>query len=96
VYKDELILIHQLLIYLMRFLTDIGASDSYFEGYKGLRISPHHIHRTKGEHKYAILLLAKGISEILSDKELAPINLSAGLEALAERCEEDVSRQKGY
>jgi hypothetical protein len=63
---------------------------------QGLRISPHHIHRTKGEHKYAILLLARGISEILSDKELAPINLSAGLKALAERCEEDASRQKGY
>jgi hypothetical protein len=95
-YKDELILIHQLLVYLMRFLTDIGASDSYFEEYRSLRICPHHIHRTITEHKYAVLLLARGISQTLSEKDVVPVDLSRGLEALAERCGEDIYRPREY
>jgi hypothetical protein len=93
-YKEELILIHQLMVYLMRFLIDSGASDSYFEDYKNLGINPHHIYRTKAEHKYAVFLLAKGISEIMSGKDLVPAKLNEALGRLVERCGEECYRLK--
>ena len=61
-YKDELINLHQLMVYLMKFFVDYGVPDSFFKEYNDLSISPHHIHRTKGEHKYAVFMLAWSIS----------------------------------
>jgi hypothetical protein len=84
-YKDELLAIHRLLVYLMRLLRDIGAPDSYFEEYICLNISPHHIHRTVAEHRYAVLILARGISEALSGRDILPGSLSRRLGELAER-----------
>jgi hypothetical protein len=71
-YKDELIQIHQLLIYLMRFLLDIGAPKYYFEEYSKLGVSPHHIHRTKAEHKYAMFLLVHSLSRVLAENGFMP------------------------
>jgi hypothetical protein len=91
-YKDELIHIHQLLIYLMKFLVDNGVSKSYFKDYLDLSISPHHIHRTKAEHKYAIFVLALGISKVLAENnEIIPRSISKKLEELAERARTEVS-----
>jgi hypothetical protein len=90
-YKDELIHLHQLLIYLMKFLVDSGASKSFFEDYTNLGISPHHIHRTKTEHKYAIFVLAWGISNVLAENnEIIPRSVAVRLGELAERCKSEI------
>ncbi len=90
-YKDELIHLHQLLIYLMKFLIDNGVSKTYFEGYTSLGISPHHIHRTKAEHKYAIFVLAWGISNVLAENnEIIPRSVANRLGELAKRCKDEM------
>ena len=92
-YKDELIHLHQLLVYLMRFLVENGVSDSYFEKYVNIGVSPHHIHKTKSEHKYAIFLLSYGISTVLAENnEIVPKSVANRLGELAERCKTDGSQ----
>ncbi len=93
-YKDEMINLHQLLIYLMKFLVENGVSKSYFEEYMKLGISPHHIHRTKAEHKYAIFLLASEISKVLSQSnEVVPRGVADRLNELAERCKWEMEKE---
>lgn len=90
-YKDELIHLHQLLVYLMRFLVDNGVSSSDFDSYVNTGISPHHIHKTKSEHKYAIFLLSHGISNVLAENnEIIPKSVANRLGELAERCKADI------
>lgn len=91
-YKDELLHLHQLLIYLMKFLMDNGVSKNFFQDYHNLAISPHHIHRTKAEHKYAIFVLAHGISSVLAENnEIVPRSVAKRLGELAERCKSEVN-----
>jgi hypothetical protein len=92
-YKSELIHMHQLLLYLSKFLKDSGVSDSYFKEYICLGISPHHIHKTKAEHKYAIFALAHGISRALADNnEIVPFEVADRLSELAKRNKEECLR----
>jgi hypothetical protein len=91
-YKDELIHLHRLLIYLMKFLIDNGVSKSHFKAYMVLNISPHHIHRTKAEHKYAIFVLACGISKVLAKNgDMIPRSVASKLGEIAERCKVDMA-----
>ncbi len=91
-YKDELLHLHQLLIYLMNFLVDNGVSKDFFKEYKDLGISPHHIHRTKAEHKYAIFVLAHGISTVLAENnEIVPMSVAKRLGVLAKRCKTELN-----
>lgn len=90
-YKDELIHLHRLLIYLMKFLVDNGVSKSFFNDYTALNISPHHIHRTKAEHKYAIFTLAWGISKVLAENsDVIPRGVANRLGEIVERCKSDM------
>ena len=90
-YKEELIHLHRLLIYLMKFLIDNGVSKSFFDDYTRLNISPHHIHRTKAEHKYAIFTLAWGISNVLAENsDIIPRSVANRLREIAERCKSDI------
>jgi len=94
-YKDELIYLHQLFIYLMKFMIDNGVSKSFFEEYANLGISPHHIHRTKSEHKYAMFVLAHGISNVLAENnEIIPRSVANRLGELAKRCKSEVMRRR--
>jgi hypothetical protein len=90
-YKDELLQLHHLLLCLMKFLLDNGAPPSYFKEYTDLDLSPHHIHKTKTEHKYAVLALASGISKVLAENsDLVPQTLSQRLNRLVIRCRKDL------
>lgn len=90
-YKDELIYLHQLMLYLCRFLMDNGVPKSYFDEYTSLNISPHHIHKRKIEHKYAVLMLASGISNVLADnQEIVPKRVANRLRDMARRCESEL------
>lgn len=90
-YKDELIHLHRLLIYLMRFLIDNGVSKTFFKDYTKLNISPHHIHRTKSEHKYAVFVLAGKISKVLAENgDIIPRSIANRLGEIADRCKSDM------
>lgn len=93
-YKDEMIHLHQLLVHLMRFFVENGVPKSYFEDYAKLGISPHHIHRTKAEHKYAVFVLASEISKVLSQSnEAVPRSAADRLIELAERCKWEIEKE---
>jgi len=79
----------------MRFFIDNGVSKSYFEEYFKFGISPHHIHKTKAEHKYAIFLLAWSISNVLAENgEILPKSLANRLGEIAQKCKEDLKLNK--
>jgi len=89
-YKEELVGLHQFLVYTCRFLEDNGASKGYFKEYVSLNISPHHIHKRKAEHKHAIIVLSKCVSQALAEHNIVPAGLAGRFEELAQKCREDV------
>lgn len=90
-YKDELLQLHHLFLCLMKFLRDNGAPSSYFEEYLAMDTSPHHIHKTKSEHKYAVLALATGISRALAENsDLVPQSLSQRLNRMLIRSKKEL------
>jgi hypothetical protein len=65
-HKDEMIHLHQFLVYILKYLgTNKDMQTSYNE-YISLNISPNHIHRTKAEHKSAIFVLSNTITEVIN------------------------------
>lgn len=83
-YKDEGLGLHDFLFRMMQFFEDNGAQEESFEEYLEQGIYPHHIHNTKDEHKYATLLLASGISSVLSkNTETVPKGITKKLDGLA-------------
>ena len=65
-HKDELLQLHSLLCQVKRFFHDAKiATGDVFEEYDELEVSPQHIHKSKTDHKRAVFLLGKGLSEIV-------------------------------
>lgn len=93
-YKDELIQLHQFLVYVLKYLEDEYDVKDECEEYFRLNISPHHIHRTKAEHKYAIFVLSELISELVAKKNnRKPLpNVSNGLSELVKRSKKELIR----
>ena len=95
-YKDEMIQLHQFLVYVLKYLdTDNDTDNSaheFCEDYLALNISPHHIHRTKAEHKHAIFVLSNIISEVILNKEegSVPPNVSNALRDLVRRSKKEL------
>jgi hypothetical protein len=75
----------------MKFFIDNGVSKSFFEEYKNLGISPHHIHRTKAEQKYAIFTLTWCISNVLAmHNESVSSNVVSRFKKLAQKCKGEI------
>jgi hypothetical protein len=75
----------------MKFLIDTGAPKSYFKEYLTMDMSPHHIHKTKAEHKYAVISLSAGISKALAENsELFPQSLSQRFDRLLVRSKKEL------
>jgi hypothetical protein len=68
-HKEEMVLLHLALFNIKRFFEDAGVANGHFRLYDELGVQPVHIHKSKAEHKKAILLLCKGISEIFKDRQ---------------------------
>ena len=68
-YKDEMIQLHQFLVYVLKYLAEDDQIRNDCSEYITLKISPHHIHKTKAEHKHAIFVLCKIISQVIAEKE---------------------------
>ncbi len=71
-HKEELVLLHLTLFYIKRFFEEVGIANGHFREYDKLGIKPVHIHKSKAEHKKAVFLLCRGISDIFKtvDTEL--------------------------
>ncbi|MGZ7044081.1 MAG: UPF0058 family protein, partial [Methanobacterium sp.] len=80
--------------YVLKYLEDGYEVKDECEEYFHLNISPHHIHRTKAEHKYAIFVLSESISDLLAKRNnlSTPSNVSNGLSELAKRSKKELIR----
>ena len=98
-YKDEMIQLHQFLVYVLKYLDTDNSAHEFFDDYLALNISPHHIHRTKAEHKHAIFVLSNIISEVILNKEegSVPPNVSNALRDLVRRSKKELkaAEEKG-
>lgn len=93
-YKDEMIQLHQFLVYVLKYLDTNDEAKQYCEEYLALNISPHHIHRTKAEHKHAIFVLSNSISELILNKDegSVPPNVSSALADLVRRSKKELAK----
>ena len=91
-YKDEMIQMHQFLVYVLKNLAENDEIKNDCSEYIALNISPHHIHRTKAEHKHAIFVLANTISNVMinKDENSIPPNVTNALQELIKRSEKDM------
>lgn len=91
-YKDEMIQLHQFLVYVLKYLETNDEIHNSCSEYISLNISPHHIHRTKAEHKHAIFVLSNTISEVIlkEDMESVPSNVSNALSELVKRSRKEL------
>jgi hypothetical protein len=65
-HKDELLQLHSLLCQMKRFFEESGLPlVGEFQEYDSLAVSPQHIHKSKTDHKKAVFLLGKGLSQII-------------------------------
>ena len=53
-----MIQLHQFLVYVLKYLDTDENAHNLCQDYLALNISPHHIHKTKAEHKHAIFVLS--------------------------------------
>ena len=88
-----MIQMHQFLVYVLKYLAENDQITNDCGEYISLKISPHHIHTTKAEHKHAIFVLCKIISEIIADKEpdSIPDNVRNSLADLVTRSEKEIN-----
>lgn len=88
-----MIQVHQFLVYILKYLTEKDEIQYNCKEYMSLKISPHHIHRTKAEHKRAIFVLCKTISKVVDDKdpETIPSNVINSLADLIKRTEKEIN-----
>mgnify|MGYP003291701595 CR=1 FL=1 len=93
-YKDEMIQLHQFLVYVLKYLDTNNEAHKYCQEYLSLNISPHHIHRTKAEHKHAIFVLSNSISELILNKEegSVPPNVQNALADLVRRSKKELAK----
>lgn len=66
-HKEEIVLLHMTLYHIKRLFENAGIANGHFKNYDEFGIQPIHIHKSKSDHKKAILMLCKGISEIFKD-----------------------------
>ncbi|MGB1586953.1 MAG: UPF0058 family protein [Thermoplasmatota archaeon] len=65
-HKDELLQLHSLLCQVKRYFEDANVPlNTEFGEYDNLNVSPQHIHKSKTDHKRAVFLLSKGLSEVV-------------------------------
>ena len=88
-----MIQLHQFLVYVLKYLAEDDQIRNDCSEYITLRISPHHIHKTKAEHKHAIFVLCKIISQVIAEKEdnCIPENVRNSLSDLVTRSQDEIN-----
>jgi hypothetical protein len=65
-HKDELLQLHSLLCQVKRYMEDAGIPmNGEFQEYEDMLVSPQHIHKSKTDHKRAVFMLGKGLTELV-------------------------------
>ncbi len=65
-HKDELLQLHSLLCQMKRFFVESGIdANEVFAEYEDLQVSPQHIHKSKTDHKRAVFMLGKGLTDLV-------------------------------
>jgi hypothetical protein len=76
---------------LKKFLVDNGVSKTFFDEYVNIGITPYHLRKSKAEHKYAVIVLAWRISDVLAgSNKSVPESVVNRLEKLAQRCKREI------
>ncbi len=88
-----MIQLHQFLVYVLKYLAEDDQIRNDCSEYITLKISPHHIHKTKAEHKHAIFVLCKIISQVIAEKEdnCIPENVRNSLSDLVVRSVNEIN-----
>ena len=68
-HKEEVVLLHMTLFQIKCLLERAGFYSQHFRAYEELGVGPEQVHRSKSDHKRAIFLLCKGISDVLNSKQ---------------------------
>ncbi|MFW6127613.1 MAG: UPF0058 family protein [Halobacteriota archaeon] len=66
-HKEELVLLHLTLFHVKRVFEEAGLGNGHFSSYEEMGVQPVHIHRSKADHRKAILTLCRGISDIFKE-----------------------------
>lgn len=62
--KEEIIQLHALFVQIRKELEgQYPVKNEFFEKYDEMGVLPHHVHKSKGDHKRAVFILGKGINE---------------------------------
>jgi hypothetical protein len=65
-HKDEILQLHSMLCQMKRYFEAAGLPlTSEFAEYDAFGVLPQHLHRSKTDHRQAMMLLSKGLSEIV-------------------------------
>lgn len=84
-HKDELILLHQMLVDIKEYIQERDPKVDFSE-YCALKIIPTQTHRSKLEHKYAIFVLGNEIARAMRDIDFSSAGrVSARMQELAEK-----------
>ncbi len=63
--KEEIIQLHALFVQIRKELEgQYPETNEFFEEYDKIGVLPHHVHKSKGDHRRAVFILGKGISEV--------------------------------
>ncbi len=64
--KEEIIQLHTLFAQIKNELEQKSPDAATFEEYDALDVQPHHVHKSKDDHKRAVFLLGKGLAQVFS------------------------------
>lgn len=87
-HKEEIVLLHLTLYHIKRLFENAGIANGHFKDYDKLGIQPIHIHKSKSDHKKAIMMLCKGISQVFKERSLDDIIENKSLRIAIDSIEE--------
>ena len=73
-HKDELLELHEQMVYIMRFFRDEmdSVDPGLFDAYQELDVEPSDVHKSKSEHKHAVFVLGNALANVMSEDEFSP------------------------
>ena len=89
--KDELIQLHVLFLNIKEKLERLLNDATLFDDYQKLGVYPTEIHKTKEQHKIAVLTLAKKFAAIMADEKNSELDKIAI--RLAKMIQKDIEKQ---
>ncbi len=92
-HKDELILLHQMLVEVKEYIQEHDPKVNFSE-YSSLKILPTQTHRSKLEHKYAIFVLGNEIAHAMREIDFSSAaRVSARMRELSEKTLKELSAE---